>query len=204
MYYKSLFTCLVMLLSSCFTPQTSLGYEQAMNSWIGSDIQEVMNRWGYPDREFKTPYGRTVYEWITKDVHNVPARAYTTHNFNTKKDEVSVSGGYSKYLECKTWVEVDQKKVMKITFHGNWCLAVEGAVEAKEQAKAEAIAEVALEAAIASGEDECNQKGGKWGRRLYVGPVACRDDALNEIPVAADAKIQAAELKLKEAKSRVP
>lgn len=44
---------------------TTAGYEEVLNSWVGSDISMLIESWGPPSQTYNLPDGRTMYTWDT-------------------------------------------------------------------------------------------------------------------------------------------
>lgn len=49
------------LLSGCSGKSTSM--EEALNTWVGSDINRVIERFGPPSDEYQMSNGRIIYTW---------------------------------------------------------------------------------------------------------------------------------------------
>lgn len=42
---------------------TTRGYEKVLQTWIGNDVNELMQEWGAPENVYKLPNGNTMYTW---------------------------------------------------------------------------------------------------------------------------------------------
>jgi len=51
---------LYFLLLGCATTR---GYEKILQSWIGHDVNELIQSWGPPANVYKLPNGSTMYTW---------------------------------------------------------------------------------------------------------------------------------------------
>jgi hypothetical protein len=43
---------------------TTAGYEKVLNSWMGQDISNLIEKWGPPSNVFTMPDGRILYSWV--------------------------------------------------------------------------------------------------------------------------------------------
>jgi hypothetical protein len=50
----------VLLLTACASTR---GYERALDSWVGSDINQLIESWGPPTQTYPMPDGRNMYTW---------------------------------------------------------------------------------------------------------------------------------------------
>lgn len=60
---KALVTFLLVgaALSGC---ATTGGFEDVLNSWVGSDVNRLIETWGPPADTYQMPNGRTLYTWF--------------------------------------------------------------------------------------------------------------------------------------------
>ena len=119
MYKRSLLLVSLAALCGC---ATTANYKKAVNSWVGVDMDILVNSWGYPTRTFAAPNGNTVYEYLKSDSYNTPT--YTSYNYDTasKTGNATTYGGETITVYCRTFFETNaSKKIVKATFEGNGC-----------------------------------------------------------------------------------
>ncbi len=101
---------------------TVRGYETILNSWIGHDINDLVNKWGYPD-SFIAPDGNKVYVFSNSRSFRRPM--YTSMGYDAFGNATATTtGGGTATSWCKTYFEVDQNnKIIKWRWEGNSCRA---------------------------------------------------------------------------------
>ena len=67
----------VLIFAGCATTEK---YEAALNSWLGHDVNELVNSWGYPVDSFKAPNGNTVYVYSSSRSYAMPTQTTSTYN----------------------------------------------------------------------------------------------------------------------------
>lgn len=50
----------LLLLGGCATTE---GYNRRINSWIGIDVSQLLEKWGPPTSEYDLPNGNRIYTW---------------------------------------------------------------------------------------------------------------------------------------------
>lgn len=97
---------LAALLCSCAT-RLSIG--ETLSQWVGYSEQELVTKWGYPQRTFQNAAGNTVYEYNSSQsaVMMVPA------GVNTMAMPISRS--------CTVWIEIENGYVKTGSYRGNGC-----------------------------------------------------------------------------------
>lgn len=128
---KLLIGLFIILLAGCATSQR---YQEILTSWHGADMEQIINVWGYPDREMVAPNGNKVYVYAWAKTAQLPAQ-YTpgTTSVTTRNGNTTVTSTPSTYLpgetielECTTWFEVNANNIIiKSSFRGNNCIASE-------------------------------------------------------------------------------
>lgn len=128
--YSSLITISVLLVG-CATEEN---YQLALNSWRGSNIEQLVTLWGYPDKTATAPDGNRlfIYHLENRGRNPVYVAGPTTSvvqngqgvTVTTMPGMVSGGGTYDFY--CTTWVEVNNHNVIVNTaFRGNNCAATD-------------------------------------------------------------------------------
>lgn len=97
--------------------------EKALNSWIGYNINDIINSWGFPTEE-KTIANRHIYIWNKAWSQYIPQRVNSTvtpgyYNANVYS---YTTGGYNINWYCNKTIEVDDKNnVISWSWEGNAC-----------------------------------------------------------------------------------
>ncbi len=117
----------LVLTSGC---ATSAKYGEVLNSWTGSNINELTNSWGYPSSSFQAPNGNTVYVYSEGSSITMPttyqtnANAYGYGNSAYGSATTNVYGGQTINYWCKTYFEVNQSKIIvHWRTEGNRCVS---------------------------------------------------------------------------------
>src|SRR5579859_4206971 len=109
MKIKAALLCL--LLAGCATTEK---YEAKLNSWVGADMNALVNSWGYPSSSFSAPDGNTVYVYDSRGSYTTPTSYQTTYQANTLTGGVDATtvqrGGQTFNYWCTTYFEVDAEK----------------------------------------------------------------------------------------------
>jgi len=112
---KKLIVALCLLSSAC---ASSKMYNQKVSSWIGHDVNELTQVWGYPSSSFVAPNGNTVYAYQRTAQGKVPY--YTTPNGFAYGNYTF--GGQSTDWYCLTYFEVNSEKIIiQSRWEGNLC-----------------------------------------------------------------------------------
>ena len=125
---------LLFLLTACATTQN---YRAAAHSWVGENVQSLIDHWGYPNAVKQAPNSQNkLYIYKTdKRGKNPTITTPGQTTVSTKHGETSVqtsptttSGGGTYNLQCTTWFVVNKKHIIvDVTFRGNNCAATRGA-----------------------------------------------------------------------------
>lgn len=100
------------LLSAC---ATAGGFKKQMNSWLGSDVNQMLTSWGPPSQTFAMPNGSTMYSWLYVGGTQITA------NYNQYLNMVTAS---SRTVWCQVSVTTDQgARVSGWQARGNACRA---------------------------------------------------------------------------------
>lgn len=109
-----IFIVVSLLVASCATTE---GYKKIVQSWVGSNVNQLINSWGPPTSEYKMPNGHTVYTWFREGQRQVN----TGYNRYTNQIQTSSSS-----LHCETSFTADQTgRIYTWQFKGNNCIAEE-------------------------------------------------------------------------------
>lgn len=91
---------------------------EAMDSWIGYHINDVINVWGYPTEE-KTIANRHIFIWEKSYACQIPVNYNTNYYYNTAST-YAIGGQTISYQYIRTF-EVDKNnKIIQWTCEGNW------------------------------------------------------------------------------------
>lgn len=95
---------IVILLSGCATLQNR---EKALQSWIGSDVNSLIQSWGPPIDVFELPNGNKMYTWF----YDSGAVAMPIGNM-----------AYAVNKNCKITMTVDRNNIVQSwRYEGNAC-----------------------------------------------------------------------------------
>ena len=113
---------LMLLLASCVSTKDTM--EEIMSSWVGEDIDSVINRWGYPDetQEFND---REIYIWRLRKSVNLAERSTTTGSvdaYGNYQEQTKTTGGGAWHGVCVRKLEVnDDGTIVRWEWEGNNC-----------------------------------------------------------------------------------
>lgn len=92
-------------------------YTNAVSSWVGHDVNELVQSWGYPQQTLTAPNGNTVYVYSSVDYGQ--NGVYTTPELGVG---TWAMGGQRTEWYCNTFFEVGaNKKVVNWRWDGNNC-----------------------------------------------------------------------------------
>lgn len=100
-------------------------YAEKVQHWVGKDIRELINTFGYPDKVLKSPDELEVYEYVNVRLYRSPESFYTHIPLYGGTATTHRLGGDITRSICKTWFEIQGQKVVKVQFRGDLCLAPE-------------------------------------------------------------------------------
>ncbi len=120
---------LILLLLIFFMPNNAQAFgpnktmEAIMSSWVGKNIDSVIDHWGYPTNERRMA-GRTLYYWDWS--YNMNSPAYTNAQAYTSGNTTSINamtyGGGTINVSCNRILEVDSDgTVVSWQWSGNNC-----------------------------------------------------------------------------------
>lgn len=123
LYFISFF--FIFLTAGC---ATTAKYEAVLDSWMGHDINELINSWGYPDGSFDHPNGNKVYAYSSSGSYIMPT-TYNTQSTYTGvgntiygNSYITGYGGQTLNFWCKTFFEVNSSnKIVNWRWEGNNC-----------------------------------------------------------------------------------
>ena len=113
----------LVILTGC---ATSAKYNAILDSWMGKDVNNLVNSWGYPQNSFKAPNGNTVYVYGHSGSYTMPTQTNTTHNVvgNTVYSNSQTTGGQTLNFWCRTFIEANEQNIIvNWRWEGNNCVA---------------------------------------------------------------------------------
>ena len=126
---------LVATLAGCTTTvRTTEAYEAALDTWLGDDINDLVDQNGYADRTLVAPNGNTVYvyESSVSSTTTVPVRSFVDGSVLFYRTNTSE-------LYCDTFIEVgDKNRIVSWRYEGNDCKAEDEAAT-EEQRRQELV-----------------------------------------------------------------
>jgi hypothetical protein len=123
----------MMFFAACATTstKTSKGYTQMCLDFVGKDIENVIEQWGYPDRTLREAAEGNVYVYQQiKDPFGLDKIDYTPlidYPPFIRYPEINgeVTGGYARGQNCLTYFETDREdRIIKVMWKGD-CTAEE-------------------------------------------------------------------------------
>ena len=107
------------LLLICGGCVSSEKYSAAMDSWLGADVNKLVDSWGYPDNTLKIANGNTVYIYNRSTSYTTPVTVV-----NPVYGTSYASGGQTVNLDCQTFFEVDKNnQIVNWQWKGNNCVS---------------------------------------------------------------------------------
>ena len=114
---------LFILLSLPVSANTENFMDKALNSWVGYNINDIINSWGFPVEE-KIIANRHIYIWNKAWSQHVPQRTHcnvTPYYYNSSVTTYT-TGGYTVNYYCNKTIEVDSKNnIISLYWEGNAC-----------------------------------------------------------------------------------
>ena len=102
-------------------------YSEICKSWIGHNINDLVDKWGYPTENFKAPNGNKVYVYYKSKTIRIPERpeqrapGFISENMRWMF-ESPARPAREYHLYCKTFFETDRSgKIIKVRLEGNNC-----------------------------------------------------------------------------------
>jgi hypothetical protein len=114
---------LAISLSSCTTPGAQHAkYEAIVKSWLGSDIDKLVNAWGYPANSFIAPNGNKVYVYQYRSGSTSPVISRQMLDNPYTGPLTVTTGGDPNSSWCDTFFEVNSSNtIVRWSFKGNSC-----------------------------------------------------------------------------------
>jgi hypothetical protein len=103
---------------------TTAKYEEVLNTWIGADVNQLVDSWGYPQNSFEAPNGNKVYTYSSSGQITMPTQTNSNYNIygNTIYGSTTTTGGQTINLSCTTHFEADPTgRIVKWSYKGNQC-----------------------------------------------------------------------------------
>ncbi|KOO13326.1 hypothetical protein AKJ18_19140 [Vibrio xuii] len=124
---KKIVLIILCVLQGCATTEK---YNAILDTWMGHNINELVQSWGYPDSTFEAPNGNKVYVYGYQASTYVPQTNYTTTTYNVignnlySNSTTNSYGGYSVNHNCTTYFETDvDGTIVNWQWKGNACKA---------------------------------------------------------------------------------
>ena len=109
----------LLLMVGCATTEN---YNKILDTWIGADITDLMDSWGYPQGSFDSPNGNKVYVYSEGGAYTTPVTTNTTVVGNTVQNHTY--GGITVNYNCTTYIETDDSgTIVTWSWEGNNCVA---------------------------------------------------------------------------------
>ncbi len=121
---------IIVILSALFISAcaTTANYEKVLSSWVGQNVDKLVDSWGYPENSFKAPNGNTVYTYSWSSSYTTPTKTTSNYNVspsrysNSVKGSSTTTGGQTWNYRCQTFFEVDESNIIiRWRWKGNSC-----------------------------------------------------------------------------------
>ena len=103
-------------------------YSEICKSWIGHNINDLVDKWGYPTENFKAPNGNKVYVYYKSKTIRIPgqpewrAPPIISSEMLRWALESPARPAREYHFNCKTFFETDRSgKIIKVRWEGNHC-----------------------------------------------------------------------------------
>jgi hypothetical protein len=113
-----------LLLSAC---ATTAKYEAALNGWIGSTEEELVTKWGPPDRVYVAPSGRRILTYVRGESVFIPGAQpiVTTTTVGNSVYTTQYGGSPAMVIpvSCTTDITIDDGRISKWHYEGDYCVS---------------------------------------------------------------------------------
>ena len=90
-------------------------YPDIIKNWNGHNIDDLMDKWGYPQQSFMAQNGNKVYVYSREAIYTTPIWTTPITNFR-------IYGGETSILYCTTYFETNNNEtIVKGSYEGNSC-----------------------------------------------------------------------------------
>ena len=113
------------LIAGCATGKRT---DEAMNSWIGHNVNQLITSWGPPEASVQLPGGNIIYTWTSRGSYRMPTQTTTTGSANVVGSSVygsatsTTTGGQTLNFWCQKSFTVSQTgRILSYNWQGNNC-----------------------------------------------------------------------------------
>ena len=121
-----LYTFIILSLFSMQGCATQQNFVKKYNSWMGQDINHLIQQIGYPDSTYILPNKNKVYVYERSNVYSIPSMPIMGYGYGGYYRGYGMYG-YSNdivYQTCKLFIETDKKGIIvKWGSRGNNCVS---------------------------------------------------------------------------------
>lgn len=90
-------------------------YPDIINNWNGRHIDDLMDKWGYPQQSFQAPNGNIVYVYSREVIYISPIWSTPISNYK-------IFGGNTSTKYCYTYFETNNNNnIVNGSYEGNAC-----------------------------------------------------------------------------------
>lgn len=104
-------------------PVSEASFRKKVMSWEGASTRQLVDAFGYPDREMKSPEGNPVFEYSSRREVRKAGDSVSSYSPALGAVITSTSADQVANYECKVWFEHKDGKVLKVSYRGNDCKA---------------------------------------------------------------------------------
>ncbi len=94
-------------------------YAVQMKAWEGKSERALIDAFGYPHQKHTSPEGNEVYEYVAREQYVMEEGGFYRRHFWGPMRSTLIT------LECRTWFELVNKTIAKVTWKGDDCVAGE-------------------------------------------------------------------------------
>lgn len=102
-------------------PATQRDFEIIINTWVGVPKSRLIEKFGYPDQKHESESGNEVLEYAEAKDHQLPSTTIT-QPFGDLYISTTTGGG-SIHTSCKTFFEIHDSTITKVSWRGDGCIA---------------------------------------------------------------------------------
>lgn len=124
MLKKGMVAGAMLVLASC---ATNAGYEEILDSWMGSSESSIVSSWGPPDNVYTAPDGTRIITYNSARNVYIPGTpsSYTTTVYGNTAytQQTGGSPGANIGFSCQTSFTIKKGKIISWRYQGNDCVA---------------------------------------------------------------------------------
>ena len=119
---------LIYLLIGAIGCATGKKTDATMQTWMNSNVSELVTSWGPPDSSVQLPDGKSVYTWTSRGSYTMPTTTNTTAsvygygNSAYGNAQSTTTGGQTLHFSCqKSFIVSGSGTIISYDWRGNSC-----------------------------------------------------------------------------------